>query len=568
MRHFLLVFALLSYSLSWTQYSQEDSLRGGYGEGRDWWDITKYELDVNFNLENKSIVGKNTIKFKFEPGKFGHLRKYNISLMQIDLQAPMVLDSIQVPNFGTFTAENMKIIGAAHIWRIPKQWILPEGGNYSITVFFHGSPREAVNAPWDGGIIYKKDQNNNPWVTIACQGLGASSWFPCKDSQIDKPEGITASYTIPNNLVCVSNGKLIDKTSFTNQTTTYTWEVKNPINNYNIIPYIGDYVQLSDLYIGEKGRLTTEFWVIRGNEDKARKQFKDVPKTLEALEHWFGPYPFYEDGYKLIEAPHLGMEHQSAIAYGNGFQNGYNGKDLSETGKGLKWDFIIVHESGHEWFGNSITVRDVADMWIHEAFTSYSEVLFTEYWFGKADAQAYLIGIRKRILNDRPIIGDYLVQKEGSRDMYFKGSNVIHTLRRIINNDSLFRALLRQINTTFYHKTVSSTQLEEFISSFIGIDFSGFFDQYLRTVNQPDLELVYAKNNLKFKWKNTAENFKMPIFLSNYGWVTPTNEWQKINYKTRLPLVDPNFYIQKSITMSKDFKSFRESYFRRNSTND
>lgn len=557
---FTLCILFISF-ISSAQYTHADSLRGGYGEARDWWDITRYELDVAIDMDQRSVSGSNHIFFKFESGKFGHLRKYNISWMQIDLQAPMILDSIVVPNFGTYTEENLRHEGNAYIMRIPKTWISPEGGNYDITVYYHGIPKEALNPPWDGGAIWQQDVNGKPWMSIACQGIGASVWFPCKDSQADKPDNVKVSYTIPSQFVCVGNGRLTDKTVVDSLNTKYTWEVKNPISNYNIIPYIGDYVEMTDTYIGEKGKLSLDYWVIRGNEDMAKKQFKEVPRMLEAFEHWFGPYPFYEDGYKLVEAPHLGMEHQSAIAYGNDYQNGYNGKDLSETGVGLKWDFIIVHESGHEWFGNSVTSKDIADLWIHEAFTSYSEILFMEYWHGKADAQTYLIGIRNLILNDRPMIGEYNVNHQGSRDMYYKGSNMIHSLRRSINNDSIFRAMLRQINTTFSHKVITSQQLESFIGSYLGKDMTFFFDKYLRTTEIPELELVYSKNSVKYRWLIMDPAFDMPIYMTNFGWIHPKANFQKISYKSRLPLLDPNFYVKPVISITKDFRNFREPFF-------
>ncbi|MBI3238346.1 MAG: M1 family metallopeptidase [Flavobacteriia bacterium] len=557
---FNLLLLCCASGLSHAQFSQGDSLRGGYGNTRNWWDLKHYDLHVTFNNETKEIYGANTITFAAEERISD--RHTPPRVIQIDLQAPMTIDSIRLisetPNLEDVVYENnpnysktkIRQLGNAWLFDVPEEWL---NARSKMTVYFHGKPREAVKAPWDGGVIWSKDENGKPWITVACQGLGASVWFPCKDSQVDEPDnGVDMHYTCNSKLVCVSNGHFTGSEEHTNGTTTFSWEVTNPINNYNMIPYIGDYVNIHDHFQGEKGMLELDYWVLRGNEAKAEKQFKDAPRTLEALEYWFGAYPFYEDGYKLVQAPHLGMEHQSAIAYGNGFQNGYMGKDLSGTGEGLKWDFIIVHESGHEWFGNNITAKDIADMWIHESFTNYCETLFMDYWFGTEHANQYCIGLRKNIKNDIPIIGQYGVNSEGSSDMYYKGSNMLHTIRQITANDSLFRMMLRELNAKFFHQTVTTAEVESFMSAYLKLDLKPVFDQYLRTKNPPTLEMKHGRKKMKYRWINCVDGFQMPLKTTTGEWIHPSKKWKSLSYNEKgIPFIDENFYIKTKSSVPK-----------------
>jgi aminopeptidase N len=553
-------------------YTHADTLRGSNGPGRSWWDATKYDLHVKFNLQDSSISGYNIISYHT-------LDKRHPDFFQIDLQVPMIIDSVIMETGSekfplqkeklAFTREgnawfiylkNQSPITATH----DLNQMMPMKGDATSTaapnvnskevsnlvVYYHGKPKIAKNAPWDGGIIWTKDKAGNPWVTIACQGLGASVWYPCKDYQGDEPDSAAMHFTAPSDLVIVSNGRLRSQHDNGDGTSTSIWAVVNPINNYNIIPYIGKYVHWGEIYKGEKGDLTMDYWVIDSNLVKAKQQFKEAPRMMKAFEYWFGPYPFYEDGYKLVEAPHLGMEHQSAVAYGNGFKNGYRGRDLSGSGWGLKWDFIIVHESGHEWFGNNITSKDVADMWIHEGFTNYSETLFTEYYFGKRAATAYVVGIRKNIRNDKPIIGDYGVNHEGSGDMYYKAGNMIHTIRQVINNDEKFRQILRGLNKTFYHQTVTSKQIQDYINEQSGIDFSKVFDEYLRTTKVPILEYKKVKEKLFYRWNNVVDGFKMPVKIydskGNLIFIKPTQQFQQAPKGVTKIKVDENFYVNTS----------------------
>ncbi|MGZ3942966.1 MAG: M1 family metallopeptidase, partial [Bacteroidia bacterium] len=430
---------------------------------------------------------------------------------------------------------------------LPKQEI---NSINQLIVYYHGKPRVAKHPPWDGGLILKKDKNNNPWMSIACQGLGASVWYPCKDHQSDEPDSAALHITCPDTLVAVGNGRLRSKIQNKDKTTTYNWAVTSPINSYCIIPYIGKYVHFGEVYQGEAGNLDMDYWVLEENLEKAKTQFKDAPKMMKALEYWFGPYPFYKDSYKLVDAPHLGMEHQSATAYGNFYQNGYLGRDLSGTGWGLKWDFIIVHESGHEWFANNITTNDIADMWVHEGFTNYSETLFTEYYWGKDAGNAYCQGIRKGIANDKPVTGPYGVNEEGSGDMYYKAANMIHAIRQIINDDEKFRMILRGLNKTFYHKTVTAKEVENYINTESKKDFTKVFEQYLTITKVPVFEYKIKKGVLSYKWSNCVSGFNMPLKVTLekdvYAFIYPTETVQKIKVKTTADdfKVDANFYVK------------------------
>jgi aminopeptidase N len=528
-----------------TILTHADTLRGTYGTTRDWWDVLKYDLYVKFNIEDSTISGRNTIQFKV-------LKKG--SVMQIDLQEPMILDSL----YFSFNGDRSQKINRNEVkkdgntYLIPAHYFSVPNTNFPIiylSAYYHGKPKVAKRAPWDGGLIWKKDKNKNPWVSVACQGLGASVWYPCKDHQSDEPDSAEMHITIPDTLICVGNGKMRGRKENSDGTVTYDWAVVNPINNYTIIPSIGKYAHFNEIFKGEKGDLNMDYWVLDYNLEKAKKQFADAGRMMKAFEYWFGPYPFYEDGYKLIESPHLGMEHQSATAYGNGYQNGYLGRDLSGSGWGLKWDFIIVHESGHEWFANNITTKDIADMWVHEGFTNYSETLFTEYYYGKEAATAYVTGIRKNISNDIPIIGPYNVNKEGSGDMYYKASNMIHNIRQVINDDSLFRKILRGLNATFYHQTVTSNQVEEYINKQAKINFTKVFDQYLRTIQIPVLEYKLENNNLAYRYTNCIKGFNMPLKINfnKVQWINPTEEWQTLKGTEQADnkfAVDINFYIK------------------------
>ncbi|MGV0978123.1 M1 family metallopeptidase [Empedobacter falsenii] len=521
------------------EFTRQDSLRGTNNEFRNWWDVKKYKVSVEPDYQSKSIKGKTTIIFdKTAPQQS--------DLLQIDLQDPMMVSAVKLNGK---KISDFKRDGNVYFINVGKNI---KNTSNQLELEYNGNPRVAVRAPWDGGWIFAKDEKGRDWMSVAVQGLGASAWFPNKDYLGDEPDnGMELEIITPKKLVGVGNGRLVSKKE-KNGKTTSTWKVVNPINNYNIIPYIGHYVNFKDTFEGEKGKLDLDYYVLDYNIDKAKSQFEQAKLMLKSFEHWFGPYPFYEDSFKIVEAPHLGMEHQSGIAYGNKFENGYLGRDLSGSGWGLKWDFIIVHEAGHEWFGNNITEKDVADMWIHEAFTAYSETLFTETYHGKEAASEYVRGTRKAIQNDIPIIGVYGVNQEGSGDMYYKGANMIHTLRTWMNNDEKFRQMLRGLNKEFYHQTVTTEQIENYIAKFSGLNLNAFFNQYLRTIKVPTLELKQNGNKVEYRYTNVVDGFVMPLRLKDSEvTINPTTNWQTINNSTITRAIDvtinPNYYINTHI---------------------
>ena len=517
------------------EFTRQDSLRGSNNEFRNWWNVLHYDIQVEPEFDKKFIKGKNTIQFEItgeKPGK----------VMQIDLQEPMQLGEVLLDGK---KIKEVKREGNVYFLTFKNKW--QQNSKHTLELNFSGNPRVAVNPPWDGGWIFAKDAKGRPWMSVACQGLGASVWYPNKDYQGDEPDqGAKLAMIVPEDLIAIGNGKLVDMNQLGDKL-EFVWEVKNPINNYNIIPYIGHYTELKDLYKGEKGDLSLNYWVLDYNREKAEKQFGQTQLMLKSFEKWMGPYPFYEDGYKLVESPHLGMEHQSAIAYGNHFENGYLGRDLSGSGWGLKWDFILIHESGHEWFGNNITTKDVADMWVHESFTAYSETLHTQELFGKEAGNDYVIGTRLNIENDIPMIGIYGVNQEGSGDIYYKGANMIHTFRQLLEDDELFRRILRGMNEKFYHKTVTTKEIENYMSQMSGIDLTQFFDQYLRTTMIPTLEYKLNGNEITYRWTNIVDKFDMPVKIANSDqWLFPNAEWKTEKLKNGSEKdfkIDRNFYV-------------------------
>ncbi|MBC6111154.1 M1 family metallopeptidase [Pedobacter fastidiosus] len=517
--------------------SRADSLRGTLTPLRTCYDINYYHLDVKIDIDQKSVSGSNEFRFT---------ATQDFTKLQFDLFSNLKIEKIV---YNTTELPFTREYNAVFV-TFPKA--IKKGSKDKFTVFYSGNPTVAKNPPWDGGFIFRKDSAGNPWASVACQGLGASVWWPNKDHQSDEVDSMLISITAPKGLQDVSNGRLRSVVTQPDGLKKYNWFVSNPINNYDVAFYIGKYSHWEDSFAGENGKLTIDYWSLQTDSAKARPHWDaDVKPMLKCFEYWFGPYPFYKDGYKLVQAPHLGMEHQSAVAYGNGFKKGYLGRDLSGTGHGLKWDFITIHESGHEWFGNNITSKDIADMWIHEGFTDYSETLFTECSENKQAGNEYVIGLRKNIANDVPIIGPYGVNKEGSGDMYYKGANLIHTIRQLINNDEKFRQILRGLNKTFYHKTVTTAEIENYIAKESGLKLNKIFDQYLRYKKIPLLEYKIKSGSLSYRWITDVKGFDMPIkvTLKNgiYTSVTPTNEWKSSKLNTDINAdnfkIDPLYYV-------------------------
>ena len=516
-----------------TIFTHQDTLRGSITKERAWWDLKYYHLDIKVNPSEKTITGSNTVRYTV-------LKEYN--KMQIDLQEPMQITKV------TQDGKEQQFVRNGNAFFIELTAAQKVGETKEIVISFGGKPKEAVRAPWDGGLSWKKDKNGKDFVASSCQGLGASVWWPCKDHMYDEVENMLISVNVPGDLTDVSNGRLQSVKKQKDGTKTFNWYVSNPINNYGVNINIGDYVNFSEKFKGEKGDLDCNYYVLRDNLALAKEQFKDAPKMLKAFENWFGPYPFYEDSYKLVEVPYLGMEHQSSVTYGNQYKNGYLGRDLSGTGWGLKFDFIIIHESGHEWFANNITYKDIADMWIHESFTNYSESLFVEYYYGKDAGAEYVRGCRKNIHNDTTIIGNYDVNNEGSGDMYPKGANMLHTIRQILNDDAKWKSILRGLNSTFYHQTVTTKQIEDYMSAQVGVNLDKVFDQYLRTTKIPTLEYFFKDGHLGYRWSNCVDKFDMPVKVKLNGTdvvLKPTQDWKTEKIATDKPTLEVNkdFYV-------------------------
>ena len=496
----IFALTLLIYS-SFNLYAQEtftrkDSLQGGFGSDRIAYDVLHYGLDIKVNPDDKFISGSNEISFKAVS---------DITKIQVDLFENMKVDSI------VWNDRNLDYKREFNAVFINFPTVLAKDSKHTIRFYYSGHPIIAKNAPWDGGFIFSNDGKGTPWIAVAVQGTGASLWYPCKDSQSDEPDyGATIKVAVPNGLMDVSNGRFKGSTDLHNGYTRWDWEVKSPINNYDITLNIGDYVHFGQNYKG----LDLDYYVIRENQDRAKIQFEQVKPMMDCFQSKFGEYPFKEDGYKLVESPYLGMEHQSAVAYGNKYRQGYMGMDLSATKIGLSFDFIIIHESGHEWFGNSITAKDIADMWIHESFTCYSESVYVECTQGYEKAQTYINGLRRNIDNDKPIIGNYGVNSEGSGDMYFKGALMLNSIRSIINDDAKWWKLIYDYSTTFRHQIVTTEIVIAYFNKQTGIDLTPVFNQYLRHKELPVLQLRKGNNRLEYRWKADVSGFNMPVDIT------------------------------------------------------
>lgn len=530
----LAVFSVAELSVAQDKktFSRADSLRGNLTSLRTGYDINYYHLDVKLNIENKSVSGSNLFKFTATD---------DLDRLQFDLFKNLDISKV------IYKGRSIPFQREADAVFIKFPAKIKKGSRDSFTVYYGGHPTIARNAPWDGGFIFSKDQAGKPWVSVATQGFGASSWWPNKDHQADEVDSMLISISAPPGLMDVSNGRLRSTEKLPDGFTKYNWFVSYPINNYNVVLNVGDYQHFGDKFKGKNGDLTLDYYVLPENVEKAKRQFgRDVKPMLSCFEDWFGPYPFYNDGYKLVEAPFLGMEHQSAVAYGNKYMQGYLGRDLSGTGLGMFWDFIIIHETGHEWFGNHITSKDIADMWIHEAFTTYSDGLFVECSKGKEAGIKYIAGLRKGVKNDRNIIGDYNVNSEGSGDMYYKGANMLQTIRALLDDDKRWKEILRGLNSEFGLKTVTTQDIENYLSKKTGINLKPVFDQYLRSIKIPELSYRIANGKLTYKWTNTVDGFNMPVLIHSNGkkiWLKPEASEKSVAFTGSSFTIDPSFFI-------------------------
>lgn len=564
-KYFLLFILLISFYVSQAQldfaeekkFIKADSLRGTLSGFRSCYDVLLYDLDIQVDIENKFISGSNTIKF---------LATIDFQTLQVDLFENMKIEKVE------FNNQNLKYTREFNAVFISFPEVIKNGSVRFLKIYYSGNPQIAKNAPWDGGFTWNKDKEGNPFVGVSCQGTGASLWWPCKDHQSDEPDEMVIRVAVPTNLTEVSNGRLKNKTDLQNGYTKYEWVVSYPINNYDVTINIANYKHFSDRYFNAnyKDTLTLDYFVLPGNFEKAKKQFAQVKPMMNCFYNYFGEYPFVRDGYKLVEAPYLGMEHQSCVAYGNKYKNGYLGYDRSGTGYGF--DFIIIHESAHEWWGNSITTNDIADMWIHEGFGTYSEALYIEWLYGYDAYLEYINSEIKGVENDKPIVGSFGVNSEGSGDMYSKGALILHTIRSVISNDKKFFEIMKGIQENFKYQTVNSKDIENYISGKSGIDFSEIFDLYLRTSNIPKLSIKIEKyfSDLKITFRYTLGGvssfkegeyrekqpaFSMPVKVTfekdRYDFIFSTTHWQTLTLRDMKPedfkIASNLFYIDKEI---------------------
>ncbi len=515
--------------------TRADSLRGTDGPGRAWWDVAFYDLHVRVNPSDSSVTGWNRITYRV-------LRP--APEMQLDLQAPLVLDSV-VQDGRRLAARRDS--GAYFLTLAAPQ---RAGATKTVTAYYHGQPGRGRLGAYSTGFVWSRDSLGATWFATSDELPGASIWWPLKDYLGDEPDSQRIAVTVPDSMVEVSNGRLRGTTRNADGTTTYEWFVADPINTYGVAINAGRYAHFADSLDGEGGMLALDFWPLASHLDTARAQWRQAKSMLRCFEHWFGPYPWYADGYKLIETPYLGMEHQSGIAYGNRYLTGYLGRDLSGTGLGLGWDYIVIHESAHEWFGNSITAREAGDLWVHEAFATYAEGLYTECRHGPTAGAAYLIGLRKGIQNRGPVIGPRGVAGWYNTDMYFKGANVLHTIRQLVDDDAKWRDILRGLNHTFWHQTVTGQQVEEYLGHAAGMDLGRLFAQYFTTTMVPEFDYKVENGTLSYRWANVVAGFAMPVRVQVPGlgtrWLKPTEAWQTLaapDPEAAQLAVDENFYV-------------------------
>ena len=513
--------------------SHADILRGEYGRYRANNDLLFYHLNIRVDPEKKFVSGKNRIRFKMLKDD---------TRIQLDLYDNLKVDKIVrifegagkrgQPSASLSIPLLYERDSGAVLVDFPQT--LKAGRVYTIDFYYSGTPQTIGRF---GGFTFSKDPAGRPWIFTACEGEGASIWWPNKDQWKDEPTSMRISVAIPNNLTDVSNGKSLGKTDLGDGYTRWDWLVQYPINNYNVSLNIGNYVHFGD----RLGDLTLDFYALPEDLDKAKKQFAQARGMLEAYQHYFGEYPFKKDGYKLIQAPYSGMEHQSAVTYGNHFANGYLERDWTGVGISPRFDFIIIHESGHEWFGNSVTAADRSDMWIHEGWTTYLECLYVEYMFGKDDGLKYTNGYRSKVRNQQPIIAPRGVNATPPQDQYFKGALFINTLRSVVNDDRRWWALLKDFYQHFKYQTIMTEDIVAYFNQKTGMNLTPIFDQYLRHTAIPILELVFddTRKAVRYRWQADESAFAMPVRVGtkdHWQIIQPKMEWQEL--KTDLKKAD------------------------------
>jgi len=516
--------------------TRAEVLRGAIRPERDCYDVTRYDLTIKVDTSTKSIEGSNKITFHA-------LRDF--SRLQVDLFANMKVDKI------LFNGAEQKFTRDFDAVFIDLDKIITQNTDAFIEVFYSGKPIIAKNPPWDGGFTWTKDQRGKPWISVSCQGIGASLWWPNKDHQSDEPETMTISCIVPGDLRCVSNGRetAVEKLG---DFTRYEWTVSYPINNYNVSVNIGDYVHWHDVYQSPDGdTLSLDYYILRDNLNRSKKHFEQVKPMLACYEKYLGKYPFWRDGYALVETPFLGMEHQGAIAYGNKFKQGYDGMDRS--GLKLPFDYIIIHETGHEWWGNSVTAADIADMWIHESFCTYSEAIYAECMYGYDTAMSYVNAMRSTVSNKTPIVGTYGLNREGHSDMYVKGMLFLNTLRHVIDNDEIWWPMIKNMSdTTFKYRITDYDEVVSFFNQKTGMNLSPLFEQYVKNAGLPRLQYCInkkgSKYTMKYRWETPVKEFAMPVDIYDGDKkirITPNNSWQKITLKNDVAFDEKRYYYKK-----------------------
>jgi aminopeptidase N len=490
--------------------TRADILRGEYGRYRANNDLLSYHLDVRVDPAKKSIAGKNTIRFRMLSDD---------TRIQLDLHPDLAIDRILLD---TTPLKYQRDLATVYV-DFPNT--LRSGRTYSIDFYYSGMPREQGRF---GGMAFRADPAGRPWITTAAEDEGASSWWPNKDQWRDEPEGMQLSVAVPNGLMDVSNGKFVSKTDLGDGYTRWDWLVQYPINSYGVALNIAAYS-----HFGEKlGDLPLDYYVLPENLERARAQFAQAKPMIEIFQRYFGEYPFAKDGYKLVEVPYLGMEHQSAVAYGNNFANGYLGRDFTGVGISTQFDFIIIHESAHEWFGNAVSAADVSDMWIHEGWGTYLEALYVEQRWGKEAALKYVNGEKPKVKNQEPVMTQRGIHRSPTQDMYFKGALFLNTLRSVVDDDARWEKLIRDFYQRFKYQTIMTEDVVAFFNAQLGRNLTPIFDQYLRRAALPTLELAFVEpGTLAYRWKADERAFAMPVRIGARGmWqvIEPTTDWKRM----------------------------------------
>ncbi|MTI30600.1 M1 family peptidase [Cytophagales bacterium RKSG123] len=515
-------------------FTHADSLRGQLSPLRRAYKVYFYDLNLRINPSSKSIKGYNDIYFTAQS---------TFDRIQVDLFENMIIDQI------IFKDQKLDFQrdGNAFFVEFPEK--VNKGSIGNLRIYYHGQPLEASNPPWEGGFSWSKDEKGRDWIGVSCEGLGASLWWPNKDHPTAKPDSMSITIEVPSPLMEVSNGQLRNVIPLQDGYTRFQWFVTYPINNYNVTLNAAHYAHFSDTYTALDGdKIPLDYYVLDYNLDKAKKHFKQTQGMLQCFEELYGKYPFPRDGYGLVETPYWGMEHQGAIAYGNNYKNNSFG-----------FDFILIHESGHEYWGNSVTESDHAEMWIHEAFTTYSDALYIECRFSYGKFLTYMQDMKSKIANREPILAPMGVNYNfwNDSDMYYKGAWMLHSIRNTIDNEEEWFALLFNLYQNFKYSNVSSDDIIDFLDENTKYNLRPIFRQFLLGVDPP--KLIYSVQQkgktakLKFKWETDyAWDFNMPMKVKfgtgKYYTIYPTNKWQTENFNTqkadRIKFADELFYFE------------------------